>query len=35
MSRKKIEAVEKVKIVERYLSGEISQRTAAQICKVH
>lgn len=36
MSRKsKIEAVEKVKTVERYLKGEISQRTAAQICKVH
>ena len=36
MSRKsKIEAVDKVKIVERYLNGEISQRTAAQICKVH
>ena len=36
MSRKsKIEEVEKVKIVERYPNGEISQRTATQICKVH
>jgi transposase-like protein len=36
LSRKsKIEAVDKVKIVERYLNGEISQRTASQICKVH
>jgi Transposase and inactivated derivatives len=36
MSRKsKIEAVEKIKIVERYLNGEISQKTAAKICSVN
>ncbi len=30
--KSKVEALEKVKVVERYLNGEISQRTAAKIC---
>lgn len=36
MSRKsKIDALEKIKIVERYLNGEISQKGAAKICVVN
>ncbi|CVI70122.1 Transposase [Clostridiales bacterium CHKCI001] len=36
MSRKsKIDAVEKVKIVEQYLNGELSQKGAAKICGVN
>ena len=36
MSRKsKIDALEKVKIVEQYLNGEISQKGAAKVCGVN
>lgn len=36
MSRKsKIDAIEKVKIIERYLNGEISQKGAANVCGVN
>ncbi len=36
MSRKsKIDALEKVKIVEQYLNGEISQKGAAKVCSVN
>ncbi|HWQ77170.1 MAG TPA: helix-turn-helix domain-containing protein [Syntrophomonas sp.] len=33
--KSKIEATEKIKIVERYQNGEISQKTAAKICSVN
>lgn len=36
MSRKsKIDAEEKIKIVEQYLNGEVSQKSAAKICGVN
>ena len=36
MSRKsKIDALKKVKIVEQYLNGEISQKGAAKVCGVN
>ena len=36
MSRKsKIDAVKKIKIVEQYLNGELSQKGAAKICGVN
>ena len=36
MSRKsKIDAVKKVEIVEKYLSGELSQKGAAKMCGVN
>ena len=36
MSRKsKIDAVKKIKIVEQYLNGELSQKGAAKICDVN
>ena len=36
MSRKsKIDVLEKVKLVEQYLNGEISQKGAAKVCDVN